>query len=164
MPSDFHITTRSQEETHELGRRIGKTIDAPLAIALTGDLGSGKTALIKGLAEGLDVPPEYYVTSPTYTIVNEYPGRFRLFHLDLYRISDPLELEDIGFDDILGGIGVVAIEWAERLEAEDFSPDVVIHMLADGPTARQVSIFFYGPATANLVEGLKNHYQSCSFS
>ncbi len=159
MTSEFHISTRSPEETHELGCRIGKLINTPLVIALTGDLGSGKTALIKGLAEGLEVPSEYYVTSPTYTIVNEYPGRFRLFHLDLYRISDPLELEDIGFDDILGGTGVVAIEWAERLENENFSPDMVIRMLSSGPIARQISIFFYGPTAANLVEGLKTYYQ-----
>jgi tRNA threonylcarbamoyladenosine biosynthesis protein TsaE len=75
--------TRTVAETQKLGQSIGKWIQQPLVIALTGDLGSGKTAFVQGLAEGLEVPGQYYITSPTFTLINEYPGRLPFFHIDL---------------------------------------------------------------------------------
>ena len=89
-------TTHSPEETFDLGRKIGSLIDDPIVLALSGDLGSGKTVFVQGLARGLEVQPEYYITSPTFTLVNEYPGRLRLFHIDLYRLDHFGDLEDIG--------------------------------------------------------------------
>ena len=153
------IQTESEEQTRDLGRALGRHIDRSVTIALTGDLGSGKTALVKGLASGLDVSAQYAVTSPTYTIVNEYPGRLRLFHVDLYRLSDLEELDDIGFEEILAGDGVVAIEWAERTAGEAFSPDIVIAIEARGTFRRRFCLFFYGPDHTNLVDGIKTDYQ-----
>lgn len=154
---ELRIISQSPEKTHELGRRLGALIEKPMIIAMNGDLGSGKTAFIRGLARGLDVPGNFYITSPTYTIINEYPGRFRLFHVDLYRVNHPDELdEDTGFEEILGGEGVVAIEWAERLAGEDFSPDVNIEIRTTGPSERLFILKFYGPDIMNLVKGLKN--------
>ncbi|MGM0454254.1 MAG: tRNA (adenosine(37)-N6)-threonylcarbamoyltransferase complex ATPase subunit type 1 TsaE [Thermodesulfobacteriota bacterium] len=152
------IQTESEEQTRALGRALGRYIDRPVTIALTGDLGSGKTALIKGLASGLDVAAQYAVTSPTYNIVNEYPGRLRLFHVDLYRLSAPEELDDIGFEEIVSGEGVVAIEWAERTAGEAFSPDIVIAIEARGTSERRFGLFFYGPDNTNLVQGIKTEY------
>ena len=97
----YNSTTNSAEETKRLGRKIGSLIDDPIVLALSGDLGSGKTVFVQGLARGLDVPPDYYITSPTFTLVNEYPGRLRLFHIDLYRLDHFGDLEDIGLHDIL---------------------------------------------------------------
>jgi len=77
---------------------------------LTGDLGSGKTSFVQGLARGLEVPNDYYITSPSYTLINEYPGRHPFFHVDLYRLEDPVDFEDIGLYDILDVNFVVAIE------------------------------------------------------
>jgi tRNA threonylcarbamoyladenosine biosynthesis protein TsaE len=82
---------------------------------MTGELGSGKTCLTQGIARGLEVPEDLYVTSPTFALVNEYPGRVGLFHVDLYRIEDLAELEEIGLDDIIVGTHVTVIEWAEKV-------------------------------------------------
>ncbi len=111
--SVLEITSRSAEDTYEAGRRTGEALTQGLVLALRGDLGSGKTTFVQGLARGLGVPASYYVTSPTYTIVNEYPGRIRLFHIDLYRLGSPEELEDIGLLELLQPDAVVAIEWPE---------------------------------------------------
>lgn len=99
-------------------------VTAGTVLALTGDLGSGKTSFVQGLATGLEVPDDYYITSPSYTLINEYPGRFTLFHVDLYRISNPIDIEDIGFYEILDENGIVAIEWADRIE-QSFLPDPI---------------------------------------
>jgi len=120
----YQITTRSVEETQRLGRSIGAMVTAGTVLALTGDLGSGKTSFVQGLAAGLEVPDDYYVTSPSYTLINEYPGRFTLFHVDLYRISNPVDIEDIGLYEILDENGIVAIEWADRIE-QSFLPDPI---------------------------------------
>ena len=127
------IISRSSEETHALGKELGTLLKAGTVLFLTGDLGSGKTAFVQGLARGLGVPDEYYVTSPTYTIINEYPGRVTLYHMDLYRIGDGAELEDLGIEDIMNDQGVIAVEWPDRLP-EDFCPvHIRIHIsLMDG--------------------------------
>lgn len=111
----FTVHADSLDETLALGQNLGELIHSGMTITLTGGLGSGKTSFVQGLAKGLGVPDEYYITSPTYTIINEYPGRIPLYHVDLYRISDPCELEDIGFDEILEEGGVIAVEWPERI-------------------------------------------------
>lgn len=152
----MRITTSSTGETIDFGRLLGQKIDRPMVIALTGDLGSGKTVLVKGIAQGLDVPPQYPVTSPSYTLVNEYKGRFLLFHIDLYRLTGAEETYDLGFDDIISGNGVVAIEWAQRLSNEDLSPDIEIDIQAVDENKRVFTILFYGPETTNLIEGIKN--------
>lgn len=156
MEKRIQITTASTAETLALGKKIGKLIDTPLVIALTGDLGSGKTVLVQGIAQGLGVPPEYPVTSPTYTLINEYDGKRRLFHVDLYRLAGLVDTYDLGLDDILAGNGVTAIEWAERLEGEDFSSDVTIELQTAGESRRILTLFFYGPKTENLIDGMKH--------
>ena len=97
----IRITTRSAAQTRKLGHCLGRAIHQATVIALTGDLGSGKTAFVQGLAKGLNVSEKYYITSPTFTIINEYPGRLCLFHVDLYRIAHLAELEEIGLEEIL---------------------------------------------------------------
>ncbi|MBI5589940.1 MAG: tRNA (adenosine(37)-N6)-threonylcarbamoyltransferase complex ATPase subunit type 1 TsaE [Deltaproteobacteria bacterium] len=138
MTRSFLISSGSVEETRRIGRLIGETADAGTIIALRGDLGSGKTALVQGLARGLKVPEKVYVTSPSYTLVNEYPGRLSLFHLDLYRLSD-LDFEDIGLHDILDThTAVVAIEWAERLGPDEFSKCLDLRMEITGENTRDI--------------------------
>ena len=85
--SQINIETKSVADTQRLGQQIGRLINEPTTIALIGDLGSGKTAFVQGLARGLEVPSTYYITSPTFTLVNEYPGRLPLYHIDLYRLE-----------------------------------------------------------------------------
>jgi tRNA threonylcarbamoyladenosine biosynthesis protein TsaE len=107
--------SRSEEETRRVGEWCGRHIDAPMVFALIGGLGSGKTMFVQGLARGLDVPGSYYVTSPSFTLINEYPGRLPLFHIDLYRLEADLDLDDLGLTDALKGDGVAAVEWADKL-------------------------------------------------
>ena len=108
------FVTNSEQETEALGRRLGERLTAPCVVAFTGDLGAGKTAFTRGLARGLGVTDR--VTSPTFTIVNEYEGgRLPLFHFDLYRLSSADELFDIGWDDYLARGGVCAVEWSENI-------------------------------------------------
>ncbi len=125
LPSSEHqITTHSADETRKLGRTIGAMVTAGTILALFGDLGSGKTAFVQGLARGLEVPDEYYITSPSYTLINEYPGRFPLFHVDLYRITNSVDIEDIGLYEMFDDDCVVAVEWADRM-GKDLPPNHV---------------------------------------
>ena len=109
------IKTYSPEETFELGRKIGENASPGLIIAFYGDLGAGKTAMTKGIAAGLGITD--LVVSPTFTILCSYEnGRLPLHHLDVYRIDDPEEMEEIGLDDCFDDGGVTVIEWAENIE------------------------------------------------
>ena len=151
----FQITTHTSDETQKLGKTIGKWIEHPLVIGLSGDLGSGKTAFVQGLAEGLEVPDEYYITSPTFTLINQYPGRFPLFHIDLYRLDGISDLEDIGLDELLYDQAVIAIEWAEKM-----SPDLPAEHLAmtfkiTDDDYRRISLIAYGHNLDNLIKALE---------
>ena len=107
--------TKSAAQTRELGGRLAEKLTPGTVIAFSGDLGAGKTAFTSGLAEGLGIAER--VTSPTFTIVNEYEGgRLPLFHFDLYRLNSSEELFDIGWEDYLARGGVCAVEWSERAE------------------------------------------------
>lgn len=111
----MQITTHSADETQALGQRLAKRLLPGDVIAYFGDLGAGKTALTRGIAQGLGVTD--LVTSPTYTIVNEYlTGRIPLFHFDMYRLGSSDELFDIGWEDYLAHGGVCAVEWSENVE------------------------------------------------
>jgi tRNA threonylcarbamoyladenosine biosynthesis protein TsaE len=110
------IATGSELETAAVGRELASTLSAGDVVLLYGDLGAGKTAFVKGLAEGLGVARDE-VSSPTFTLVQEYRGgRLTLFHVDLYRLDDPREIFDLGLDEIAAD-GVLAIEWAEKMDA-----------------------------------------------
>jgi len=109
------LVTLSAEETHALGAALGQILTAGDFIALIGDLGSGKTHFVKGVAAGLGVPDDVPVTSPTYTLLNIYPGRIPLYHFDLYRLSGAEQVDDLGFAEYFSGDGVCLVEWAERL-------------------------------------------------
>jgi tRNA threonylcarbamoyladenosine biosynthesis protein TsaE len=113
--AEHHITSHSPEETRRFGEVIGEQVSEGSVIALSGELGSGKTCLAQGIAKGLRVPEHLYVTSPTYVLINEYAGTLRLFHLDLYRIEDVAQLDDMGIDEIIGSDDVTVIEWAEKM-------------------------------------------------
>jgi tRNA threonylcarbamoyladenosine biosynthesis protein TsaE len=138
-----------------LARNIGRRLDRGLTILLYGDLGSGKTAFSQGLARGLDVPADYAVTSPTYTLVNEYPGRFPFYHVDLYRLPEPVDPYDLGLDDLFDGSGVAAVEWAERLHPDDH-PDrrLDICLTVTGETSRHIRIIAYGLDPSDLLKDI----------
>ena len=124
------IITHSPEETRALGERLARLLQPGAVVAFTGDLGAGKTAFISGMAQGLDIPER--VTSPTFTIVNEYEGgRLPLFHFDMYRLGSADELFHIGWEDYLARGGVCAVEWSENV-AEAIEDDAVRVDIARG--------------------------------
>ena len=136
----MQITTHSADETQALGQKLASRLAPGDVIAYFGDLGAGKTAFTRGLAQGLGITDP--VTSPTYTIVNEYlSGRIPLFHFDRYRLSSSDELIDIGWEDYLSRGGVCAVEWSENVEdALQDAIRVTIEKDADEPDTRHITI------------------------
>jgi tRNA threonylcarbamoyladenosine biosynthesis protein TsaE len=131
--------TKSEQETENLGCALGKSLKPGTVVAYYGDLGAGKTAFTRGLARGLGVHDR--VTSPTYTIVNEYSGRIPLFHFDMYRLDSSEELFDIGWEDYLSRGGVLAVEWSERVE-DALEDPIVVRLEKDPqePDHRKITI------------------------
>ena len=113
--NEFLFNSPGEECSLLLGRKIGELLEAGDILALWGELAAGKTLLTRGIAGGLRIPPEQRITSPTFTIINEYSGRLQLFHLDLYRLSGADELDTLPWQESLFGDGVAVIEWPGRL-------------------------------------------------
>jgi tRNA threonylcarbamoyladenosine biosynthesis protein TsaE len=134
------LTSSSEEQTGQIGRDLAATLSPGDVVLLHGDLGAGKTAFVKGLAAGLGIPPDE-VSSPTFTLIQEYRGgRLRLVHVDLYRLNDPREVEDLGLDEIAAG-GVLAVEWAEKLPRSLMpSRGVVVRLMHRDGDARTIEI------------------------
>lgn len=137
---EMELVSTSLDETLRIGRIIGEGADPGTVIALIGELGAGKTSLTQGIAAGLDVPGTYYVTSPTFTLINEYPGRIPLYHFDVYRLSGSLDLEDLGYEDYFFGDGLVAVEWAEKLMDSLPESTLFIRMERLGDDERRLSL------------------------
>ncbi len=153
-PQHYTYTSHSPEETIRFGVQLGRQLFPGALIALSGELGSGKTCLVQGIARGLDVPEELYVTSPTYTLVNEYYGSLTLFHLDVYRLGGTADLEDIGYDEILGGDGVVVIEWAEKIMDGLPEERLSINLSILDDQSRSLEITGYGQKYRNIIIAL----------
>ena len=111
----IEIISISARHSWEIARCIGEQLKEGDVLALSGELGSGKTCFTGGLASGLGVDEKYRITSPTFTLINEYPARCRLYHFDVYRLKDYSEFEDLGYEEYFGANGVVVIEWAEKI-------------------------------------------------
>jgi tRNA threonylcarbamoyladenosine biosynthesis protein TsaE len=131
------IETASEEETAAAGERLAAALRAGDVVLLFGELGAGKTAFVRGVAQGLGAGADD-VSSPTFTLIQEYAGRVTLYHVDLYRL-DPPEVRDLGLEELVSGDGVVAIEWAERWEGRpDDAIEVRISAVED--EARRIEI------------------------
>jgi tRNA threonylcarbamoyladenosine biosynthesis protein TsaE len=154
----FSVITASPEKTWEIGQLLGKLLDAGDTVCLYGDLGAGKTNFAYGIARGLEVR-EQYITSPTFTFVNEYQGRVPLYHLDLYRLKGPDELENIGFDEYVGSDGVAVIEWAERAGDELPVESLSVYLSAVDETSREIGFLPEGGRYEELLKGLKQELE-----
>ncbi len=132
------FTTNSPAQTEAVGEKLGKILPAGAVIAYRGDLGAGKTAFTRGLARGLGCREQ--VTSPTYTIVNEYlSGRMPLFHFDMYRLSSAEDLWDIGWEDYLDRGGVCAVEWSENV-SDALEDAIIVTIEKTGEESRCITI------------------------
>ena len=134
----MEFITHSPEETEKVGEALGRALRAGTVIAYEGDLGAGKTAFTRGLARGLGATEQ--VTSPTYTIVNEYlSGRMPLFHFDMYRLASAEDLWDIGWEDYLDRRGVCAVEWSENVR-EALEDPIIVCIEKCGEDSRKITV------------------------
>jgi tRNA threonylcarbamoyladenosine biosynthesis protein TsaE len=135
------ITTHSAEETIAFGRTLIELLTPPKLILLRGDLGAGKTTLVKGIAAGFEAAGEDDVTSPTFTLVHEYRGpRANLYHIDLYRLDTPRELETLGLDDLRSENSILLIEWGEKFPRLQRERDIEISLERNGENGRRIVI------------------------
>ena len=147
------VNSKSSQQTFNLGTNLGKELDQGICIALKGELGAGKTTFVQGLAKGLKVSEKYYITSPTFNIINIYPAEsFTLCHIDLYRVASVEEIEYTGFDDLIGKNHILIIEWPELLEQIDFKFDIKINFEFDDFYNRILSLSGSGQQGANLIK------------
>jgi tRNA threonylcarbamoyladenosine biosynthesis protein TsaE len=133
--------THSAEETIDFGRELAGELSPPLILLLRGDLGAGKTTLVKGIAEGFEAALAEDVTSPTFTLVHEYRGpRATLYHIDLYRVDTERELETLGLDDLLGPDCILLIEWGEKFPRLQRDRNVEISLERIRETERRIQV------------------------
>ncbi len=146
------IESKNSQKTFNLGKSLGKEVLQGICIALKGELGAGKTTFVQGFAKGVGVSEKYYITSPTFNIINIYPGNnLTLCHLDLYRLGSVEELEYTGFDDLIEKNHILIIEWPELLEQIDFKFDIEINFKFDKDYNRILSFFASGQPGLNLI-------------
>ncbi len=135
------ITTHSAEETIAFGRTLARLLAPPKLVLLRGDLGAGKTTLIKGIAAAFEAASEDDVTSPTFTLVHEYRGPLaNLYHIDLYRVDTPRQLETLGLDDLIAEDSVLLIEWGEKFSRFVRDRDVEISLERVGENDRKIQV------------------------
>ena len=135
------IITQSAEETIAFGRTLAELLTPPKLVLLRGDLGAGKTTLVKGIAAAFDAAAEEDVTSPTFTLVHEYRGpSANLYHIDLYRIDTPRELETLGLEDLHSENSILLIEWGEKFPRLQQDRDVEIALEREGENGRRIKI------------------------
>ena len=111
------LQTSSTSETIRIGKRLGRFLQPGDVVALVGELGTGKTQFIKGLAEGVGVGRNTYVSSPSFTLINEYQGRIPFYHIDLFRLESKKEAEGLGLEEYVCGKGITAVEWADKISS-----------------------------------------------
>jgi len=135
------FTTRSAEETIALGRELAPRLAPPKLVLLRGDLGAGKTTMVKGIAQAFHAASEEDVTSPTFTLIHEYRGpSATLYHIDLYRVDTPRELETLGLDDLISDNSVLLIEWGEKFPRFERERDVEIALERVSENERKISV------------------------
>jgi len=152
------IRTHSESETVAVGRRMGAMLEPGDVVALTGDLGSGKTTLTKGIASGLGVESE--VASPTFTLIHEHKSRMPLYHIDLYRIESEELVGELGLDEYLYGHGVTVIEWAERLRTSLPATALEVHLSPIDDTIRQIQLTASSPRWTVILQELTSDARS----
>ncbi len=140
--SDYVLYLHDLQETSRFARTLAKISKPGDVICLDGDLGAGKTALTQQIAKGLDVPDSCYVTSPSFAILQEYPGRIPLYHMDFYRLSDETDVEDLGFEEFFYLSGLTVIEWSVRAGSLIPGSRLLLKMTIEDDLTRRVEIDF----------------------
>jgi len=147
----MRVTTRSPEETRAFGRSVGAALKGPMILLLNGELGSGKTVFVQGLAEGLEIPGATEVTSPSFALIHEHQGRLPLFHVDLYRLERETDLDGLGLEEILESRAVVAVEWGERLPPRGIRDHVSVSFEIVSDTERGIVLTGKGASAKTIL-------------
>ncbi len=144
------LLSRSPEQTHQLGVRLGALLQPGDFVGLRGELGAGKTHLVRGVAQGAGVEASE-VSSPSFAIVNAYRGRLPLYHADLYRLADADELYATGFFELVGGDGALVVEWVDRVPSACPGEHLLLTLVATGETERELHAAAQGPRHQRLL-------------
>ena len=153
------FNSKSPSETIRIGKTIGSSLQAGDVVALMGELGAGKTQFIKGLAQGVGVGKSVYVSSPSFTLINEYKGEIPFYHIDLYRLEEEKEAEELGLEEYFHGEGITAIEWADRIPSLLPSELLRVQIHYIGKQTRSIALVAKGKRYLNLL----NQIQSSEF-
>ena len=148
------IQTKSASETIRIGRSIGGRLLPGDVVALVGELGAGKTQFIKGLAAGAGIGNPTYISSPSFTLINEYPGKVAFYHIDLFRLGKEEEAEELGLEDYFQGEGITAIEWADKIPSLLPKELLLIRIAYTGRNTRRLEISGKGDRYHKLTEEL----------
>jgi tRNA threonylcarbamoyladenosine biosynthesis protein TsaE len=147
--------TRSASETIRLGKNIGSRLLPGDVVALVGELGTGKTQLIKGMATGIGVGKPTYISSPSFTLIHEYPGKIPFYHIDLFRLEREKEAEGLGLEDYFQGKGIAAIEWADKIPSFLPKEILLIRIAYTGIHTRSLEIIGKGKRYLNLIDQMR---------
>ncbi|MBS0260544.1 MAG: tRNA (adenosine(37)-N6)-threonylcarbamoyltransferase complex ATPase subunit type 1 TsaE [Planctomycetes bacterium] len=151
--ADWQFHSQSEADTERLARHLADVLEPGTVVALVGNLGAGKTRLVRAVAEALGVDRRA-IASPTFVLVHEYVGRLPIFHFDIYRLRDPADFLDLGADEYLNSDGVCFIEWADRVDRLLPADHVRLEITPAGPTSRQFHFLPQGPRATALVSRL----------
>ena len=152
------LVSQSEGDTQRTGEQLGSLLSAGDIVCLYGELGTGKTVLTKGLAAGLGVTDRERVRSPSFVLIRQYRGRVPVYHADLYRLSDPTDIADIGLREWLGGEGVAIIEWADKLEASRPFTRLDVSLAYHGEAGRLITIHPRGERYCLLMQDWRNRW------
>jgi tRNA threonylcarbamoyladenosine biosynthesis protein TsaE len=150
------IQTKNTSETIRLGKRIGGHLRPGDVVALAGELGTGKTQFIKGVATGVGVGKPTYITSPSFTLINEYTGKIPFYHIDLYRLNSEKEAEELGLEEYFQSKGITVVEWADKIPSLLPKEMLWIHIHYTGKHTRSLEILGKGKRYLNLVDQIQS--------
>ncbi len=154
------IQTKRVSETIRIGKTIGGYLLPGDVVALVGELGAGKTQFIKGLAAGAGIGNPTYISSPSFTLINEYPGKIPLYHVDLFRLEREKEAEELGLEEYFQSGGITAIEWADKIPSLLPTKNLLIRIAYVGKNTRSLEIIGKGKRYQELVEIIKYKFQN----
>ena len=149
------LVSRSPRQTRSWGSKLGKLLKGGEIVGLIGELGTGKTCFVRGLAKGLEVSPDAWIRSPTFTLINEYHGRLPIYHIDLYRVGTRDELEGLNLREYLFSDGVTVIEWFEHLPAGEVDEYLEVKFAYANGTKRELALKSHGIRYQEILDGLK---------
>ena len=149
------LQTGSTSETIQIGKSIGSLLLPGDVVALVGELGAGKTQFIKGLAAGAGIRKPAYVSSPSFALINEYEGKIPFYHIDLFRLETEKEAGDLGLEEYFQGIGITAIEWADKIPSLLPREMLFIHIAYAGKNTRSLEIIGNGKRYEELIDRLR---------